>query len=113
MLQLTPGELKFYHDEGYLLIPGLLPERDALDLYDEVMDLMRAIGGYEGNKLKQSAEYMKDTRLDAFVNSQPLRGVANQLLGGESTLYLPFTAVKGVGGGTFHFHQDNNYTRFE
>ena len=34
-------------------------------------------------------------------------------MGGDSTLYLPFTAVKGVGGGTFHFHQDNNYTHFD
>jgi len=29
---------------------------DARDLHDEVMDLMRSIGGYEGNKLKQSWE---------------------------------------------------------
>jgi 2-oxoglutarate-dependent dioxygenase len=113
MLDLTPGEIKFYHDEGYLLIPGLLAERQALDLYDEVMDLMRAIGGYEGNKLKQSAEYKANTHLDRFINSQPLRGLAGQLIKGEASLYLPFTAVKGVGGGTFHFHQDNNYTRFE
>ena len=33
---------------------------------------------------------------------------------GPATLYLPFTAVKsGGGGGRFHFHQDNQYTRFD
>ncbi len=33
---------------------------------------------------------------------------------GSATLYLPFTAVKnGGGGGKFHFHQDNQYTRFD
>ena len=110
---LTPGEINFYQREGYLLIPGLISEADAINLRDEVMDLIRAIGGYEGNKLKQSAEYKANSHLDRFINSQPLRGLASQLLKGDSTVYLPFTAVKGVGGGTFHFHQDNNYTRFE
>jgi 2-oxoglutarate-dependent dioxygenase len=39
--------------------------------------------------------------------------IASQLLGGPSSLYMPFSAVKnGGGGGRFHFHQDNQYTRF-
>ena len=112
-LKLTDGEIKFYRREGYLLIPGLMSECDAKDLQAEVMDLMNSIGGFEGNKLKQSWEYKTGSYIDALINSQPLRGVASQLMGGESTLYLPFTAVKGVGGGTFHFHQDNNYTRLD
>jgi 2-oxoglutarate-dependent dioxygenase len=112
-LQLTEGEIKFYRTEGYLLIPGLMSEQAAAELHDEVMDLMNAIGGFEGNKLKQSWEYKTGSRIDHLINSHPLRGLAGQLMGGESTLYLPFTAVKGVGGGTFHFHQDNNYTRFD
>ena len=112
-LKVTDGEIKFYRQEGYLLIPGLMSEQDARDLHDEVMDLMNSIGGFEGNKLKQSWEYKTGSHIDALINSQPLRGLAGQLMGGESTLYLPFTAVKGVGGGTFHFHQDNNYTKFD
>ena len=112
-LTLTEGERTCYRTEGYLLIPGLLSEQNAADLYAEVMELMNSIGGFEGNKLKQSWEYKTGSRIDALINSQPLRGVASQLMGGESTLYLPFTAVKGVGGGTFHFHQDNNYTKFD
>src|SRR5687768_13355601 len=97
MLALTSGEIGFYHREGYLLIPGLLSEQQAADLREEVMDLMRAIGGHEGNKLKQSAEYKANTHLDRFINSAPLRGLASELMKGESSLYLPFTAVKGVG----------------
>jgi len=112
-LKLTDGEIKFYRQEGYLLIPGLMSERAAGDLHDEVMERMNSIGGFEGNKLKQSWEFKTGSHIDALINSRPLRGVASQLMGGESTLYLPFTAVKGVGGGTFHFHQDNNYTRFD
>jgi 2-oxoglutarate-dependent dioxygenase len=35
-------------------------------------------------------------------------------MGGVAALYLPFTAVNsGGGGGRFHFHQDNQYTRFD
>jgi 2-oxoglutarate-dependent dioxygenase len=52
--------------------------------------------------------------LDAFINSPRLRAIAEQLLEGPGTLYMPFTAVKsGGGGGRFHFHQDNQYTRFD
>jgi ectoine hydroxylase-related dioxygenase (phytanoyl-CoA dioxygenase family) len=35
-------------------------------------------------------------------------------MGGDAELYLPFTAVKSAdGGGEFHYHQDNQYTRFD
>ena len=33
MLNLTPGELRFYHREGYLLIPGLLDQQQANDFH--------------------------------------------------------------------------------
>ena len=49
----------------------------------------------------------------ALINSEDLRDVASQLLGGRAHVYLPFTAVKSTGGGRFHFHQDNQYTRFD
>jgi 2-oxoglutarate-dependent dioxygenase len=112
-LQLTDGERRFYQEEGYLQIPALVSERDAGDLHREVMELMNSIGGFEGNKLKQSWEYKTGSHIDRLINSPQLRDLAGQMMGGESTLYLPFTAVKGVGGGTFHFHQDNNYTLFD
>jgi len=112
-LKLTEGELHFYRREGYLQIPGLLPLDVAEALRDEVMSIMEQIGGYEGNKLKQTAEYLAGSSLDRFINSSALHDIAEQLMGGPSTLYLPFTAVKGSGGGKFHFHQDNNYTRFD
>jgi phytanoyl-CoA hydroxylase len=112
-LRLSDGEIHFYHDQGYLLLPGLMSEPHAKELHDEVMDLMAQIGGYEGNKLKQSSEYLHGSAIQRLVESRPLCELAAQLMGGPSTPFLPFTAVKGVGGGTFHFHQDNNYTRFD
>src|SRR3569623_1025339 len=112
-VSLTEGELHFYQREGYLQIPGVLSTSVARQLGEEVMYVMSQIGGWESSKLKQSNEYLPNSALDAFVHSEHLRSIASQLMGAESTLYLPFTAVKGPGGGKFHFHQDNNYTRYE
>jgi 2-oxoglutarate-dependent dioxygenase len=112
-LKLTDGERNFYNREGYLQIPGLLPLDVAESLREEVMHIMNTIGGFEGNKLKQTNEYLEGSLIDQYVHSENLRNVATQLMGGEALLYLPFTAVKGSGGGMFHFHQDNNYTHLD
>jgi len=109
---LTEGELNFYRREGYLQIPGLLPSAIAESLRDDVMYVMSQLGGYEGNKLKQSGEYLAGSPIDHLVHSHHLCDIAGQLMGGPSSLYLPFTAVKGSGGGEFAFHHDNNYTQF-
>ena len=70
--------------------------------------------GLGETKLKQTREYLAGTEIDHFVNSENLRQIASRLMGGDASLYLPFTAVKsGGGGGEFHFHQDNQYTRFD
>ncbi|HEY3328793.1 MAG TPA: phytanoyl-CoA dioxygenase family protein [Capsulimonadaceae bacterium] len=64
--------------------------------------------------MRQTARYLAGGNIDSLVNSPALREVAEALMGGPSTLYLPFTAVKsGGGGGRFHFHQDNQYTRLD
>ena len=110
---LSPDQITAYREEGYLLLPGLISPEDAEALRAEVMDIMGVIG-LGMTKLKQSHEYLRGSRLDAFVNSENLRHVAAQLMEGPATLYLPFTAVKSAsGGGPFHFHQDNQYTRFD
>jgi 2-oxoglutarate-dependent dioxygenase len=111
-LQLSRGEIKFYENEGFLLIPGLISEDTARELNGEVMEIMRIIG-LKTQKLLQSREYLENSGLHRLVDSRNLLSIASQLMGGPSRLYLPFTAVKGSGGGRFHFHQDNNYTRFD
>ncbi len=111
-LELSGGEIKFYQDEGFLLLPGLISEETARKLNGEVMEIMRVIG-LKTQKLLQSREYLEGSGLQTLVESQNLLKIAAQLMGGPSRLYLPFTAVKGSGGGRFHFHQDNNYTRFD
>ena len=110
---LPPNVLADYQRDGYVVLPGLISPETVVSLRAEVMHIMDVIG-LGTTKLKQSSEYLAGGALDAFVNSPNLRQIAGALLGGEATLYLPFTAVKsGGGGGRFHFHQDNQYTRFD
>ena len=123
-LQLTDGEVRFYQDEGYLVIPGLIDPGKLEALRGEVLDVMLACGATperlkkstnsSKDKLIQSHQYLVNSALDNLINSDNLRGIAEQLMSGAASLYLPFSAVKsGGGGGIFHFHQDNQYTRFD
>jgi 2-oxoglutarate-dependent dioxygenase len=122
-LQLTEGEIRFYQDEGYLYIPDLVAPEVVSALHDEVLDIMEKTGvaaarlrqaERTADKLIQTGQYLAGSTVDRFVNSPRLLSIAAQLMGGPSSLYLPFTAVKsGGGGGRFHFHQDNQYTRFD
>jgi len=111
--ELTGNEVAFYEREGYLMLPGLLSEETAREVVGEVRAIMDVIGLGQ-SKLRQTTEYLPGSRLDSLVNDPTLRALAGQLMGGPATLYMPFTAVKsGNGGGTFHYHQDNQYTEFD
>jgi phytanoyl-CoA hydroxylase len=112
-LALTSGELKFYQAEGYLVIPNVLSPTIVSDLNGEVLDCVTRLGKLGGLKFQGTPEYLAGGRVEQFVNSANIHALAEQLLGGPSTLYLPFMAVKGQGGGQFHFHQDNQYTRLD
>lgn len=122
-LQLTPNEVRFYREEGYLYLPAVVNAETVAALQNEVYEVMAAAGhsrddlrqtsGAKG-KLVQSGQYLRHSTLDSYLNSPQLLALACQLMEGESSLYGRFTAVKsGGGGGTFHFHQDNQYTRFD
>jgi len=122
-MQFTAGEIRFYKEEGYLLLPALVSTELASMMRDEVLHIMEQSGASlerlrraagAGDKLRQSTQYLAGSKLDSVINSPNLLSVAEQLMGGPSTLYMPFSAVKnGGGGGRFHFHQDNQYTRFD
>lgn len=112
-IRLGEAQVARYRADGFLPVPGVLDRDGASAMYGEVVDVMERIGGYETSKLRQSSQYLAGGMIDRVVNSARLRELAEQLLGGPASVYLPFTAVKGGGGGQFHFHQDNNYTRFE
>ncbi len=120
---LSANEIKFYDTFGYLSLPGLISGSAAAELAREVTNVMEALGvsqeqlraaSTSKDKLRQSRQYLAGSGLERLVHSDALLAIAAQLMGGPSTLYMPFTAVKsGGGGGRFHFHQDNQYTRFD
>lgn len=121
--RITENEKRFYDSYGYLSLPGLLSPEAAADLAEEVLQVMAGLGisraalrraASSKDKLRQSRQYLAGSQLARLIHSEALNALAAQLMGGPSTVYLPFTAVKsGGGGGEFHFHQDNQYTRFD
>ncbi|NUM54155.1 MAG: phytanoyl-CoA dioxygenase family protein [Candidatus Hydrogenedentes bacterium] len=111
-VSLADAEVAFYRAEGYLVLPGLLAQSDAVALRGDILDILRIVG-FGTTKLRQTKQYLADSRLDALINSPALCELASRLMDGPSTLHSPFTAVKSTGGSQFHFHQDNQYTRFD
>lgn len=110
---LTEAQRTQYKNEGYTLLKGLLSPEQAAVTRDDVMAIMDLIG-LGMTALKQTSEYLPGSPTDALVNSPNLQAIASELMEGEARLYLPFTAVKSPqGGGAFHFHQDNQYTKFD
>lgn len=111
--KLTSDQLQFYRDEGYLLLREAADASTARRCREEVLEIMQRIGLGE-SKLRQTTQYLAGSTLDTLINSAKLKSVAGDLLGGRACLFMPFTAVKSAGGGgTFHFHQDNQYTEFD
>ncbi len=121
--ELSENEVKFYNAFGYLALPGLISRNAAERLSQDVLQVMEGLGvsradlsraSSSKDKLRQSSQYLAGSALERLIHSERLLRIASRLMGGSSTLYLPFTAVKsGGGGGRFHFHQDNQYTRFD
>ncbi|GMV93363.1 MAG: hypothetical protein AMXMBFR82_31410 [Candidatus Hydrogenedentota bacterium] len=111
-IELTDQEVAFYQEEGYLLIPRLLRDEEVTPLRAEILGILDIIG-LGKTKLRQTKQYLAGSHLDGLINSATLVGLASRLMEGPSTLHSPFTAVKSPGGTEFHFHQDNQYTRFD
>lgn len=122
-MQLTDSEVEFYKREGYLCLPGLVDAAAVDGLRAEVFEVLEANGVSRAglhratetaDKLRQHPQYLAGSLLDELINGPATLAVVSRLIGGRGVRYLPFTAVKaGGGGGTFHFHQDNSYTRHD
>lgn len=122
-LNLTDSEVRFYQTEGYLCLPGIVEPVAVAQLREEIFDALEANGVARtslnsatsaADKLRQCSQYLEGSALDELINGQAMIDTASRLIGGPAHRYLPFTAVKaGGGGGSFHFHQDNNYTRHD
>jgi 2-oxoglutarate-dependent dioxygenase len=113
-IKLDEMEIKMYKKQGFLVIPGLIDPQKVNAVRNEVLNNVRLACGSKSSKLAQTGQYTKDSLLDSMINSEEALSIVEQLLGGASTVYLPFSAVKSAnGGGEFHFHQDNQYTTLD
>ncbi|MEM7624164.1 MAG: phytanoyl-CoA dioxygenase family protein [Planctomycetota bacterium] len=123
-LQLTPAEIKFYKEEGYLYLGGLLQPEMIVALRQEILDVVEGHFGATAedlkqaisaaDRLRQSSQYLRGSKLEELITGEEIAAIAAQLIGGPAYMYMPFTAVKaGGGGGDFSYHQDNNYTQHE
>eukprot|EP01051_Picozoa_sp_SAG22_P006402 SAG22_NODE_418_length_10750_cov_11.722280_9_plen_464_part_00 len=124
---LSPEELAFFRETGFLLLPGVIDARSCQTLFQEVLDVcekdpnialshaeLKDGGSREGDMLRQSAMHTKDQLLHKLRWSPNLSELASQAVDGKAMLYNGFTAVKGAkGGGMFKLHQDNQYTRHD
>ena len=105
-------EIKQYKEDGYILFRNMINPETSEELKREITEIMDVIG-LGTTKLRQTAQYLHNSLLAAYVQGSLLKGVASALMEAPAHLYLPFTAVKsGGGGGKFHFHQDGNYTPY-
>jgi len=108
---------------GYLPLPGFVDGAVVDTMREEVLTVLEANGlsreslahaSTTADKLRQHGQYLAGSLLDRLINGPETLAVASRLIGGQAIRYLPFTAVKaGGGGGTFHLHQDNNYTHHD
>ena len=122
-MTLSDSEVAFYKNEGYLCLPGLIQSDAVTDIRDEILAVLQAHGmtqedlnaaSCSADKLRQYSEYLSGSLLDSLINGPQVKAIAARLFEGKAHVYLPFSAVKGAGGGgTFHFHQDNNYTQHQ
>lgn len=121
---LDEKQVSDYAEHGFLVIRGLVKVEAIEALRQEVEQLLIEEHGCNfaemkvaltaADRLRQCNSYYADSALDQLINSDEMLDLAGQLVGGKAVRYLPFAAVKaGGGGGEFHFHQDNNYTRHE
>lgn len=118
---IAPAEREAYALDGFLVIPGLVNQAALDPLREEIFAILMAETGLSreelcearshDERLRQSQAYLRGSMIDALINGDEMRSVASQLIGGPAVRYNPFTALKGRGGGTFDFHQDNNYTQ--
>lgn len=111
--QISEEQINHYWEEGYVVIPNLLTREAAETLRNEILGIFQE-SGMPQTKLSQTPEYLAGSNIDHLVNGSEVLDVSAKLLRGSTSLFCIFTAVKaGGGGGRFHFHQDNQYTRFD
>jgi len=124
---LTPEQIDFYQENGYVLVPGLLTPDEAAYYRQEVHDLMERISNYRHNdatwesaralagERKTVLQHCHDVQFYSAAFSrllvdERLTGVAADIIGPNVQLHHTKAFVKPAEAGSpFPMHQDAPY----
>lgn len=109
-IQLTDAQVARFHDEGYLVVPGLLTA-------DEACAFVRHQVDPEAESLRQGLRtHLSDPFWRRLAHHPNVAGVARQILGGRprivQTMYMakePAGPDDELGGAGISLHQDSHY----
>ena len=109
-IQLTDAQVARFHDEGFLVVPGLLTA-------DEACAFVRHQADPEAESLRQGLRtHLSDPFWRRLAHHPNVAGVARQILGGRprivQTMYMakePAGPDEELGGAGISLHQDSHY----
>ncbi len=123
---MTEVQKKQFRDEGYCILPGVIPA-DHLELlrgqcqrFIDKMDAQMDAAGtdvmginHRGRRYFVSNCYREEPRLREFLFSPLMAEVCRGTLGDDAFLFWEQYVVKGAGGGMkFSWHQDSGYVGY-
>jgi len=126
MLEISQEQIQQFQDEGYMLLPNVIPS-DLLDmLRDECANYMQAINqemdeqgvdilglNHRDRRYFIPMKYKDSKRLPQFLFSDLMAEVCRATLGEEAYLFLEQYVVKMAEVGMkFSWHQDSGYIDF-
>lgn len=123
----TPAHARQYREQGYFVVPSVLPAEDLAMLREEcaravavVEQAMDAAGrdrwglNHRHRRYIVPLQYKRSARLPAFLFGELLAAMCRVTLGSEAYLFLEQFVVKGAGDGMrLGWHQDAGYLPFD
>jgi hypothetical protein len=123
---ITQAQRELYHQEGYLILPGVIPPemlemlREECSYFIGYMDaLMDSKGAksvgitHRGSRYFINNRYRLSPRLHQFIFSDLMAQVAEATVGPDAQLFHEQWVVKGADQGMkFAWHQDSGYVKW-
>lgn len=126
MIQITDVQREQYHFEGYMVLPGVIPQEVLtmlreecsyyLGYFDSIMDAKGTETeniSHRGKRYFINNRYRLSNRLWTFVFSDLMAEVARATVGQDAYLFHEQWVVKGAEQGMkFAWHQDSGYVKW-
>jgi ectoine hydroxylase-related dioxygenase (phytanoyl-CoA dioxygenase family) len=123
---ITAEHRALYHDEGYMILPGVIPAEMLtmlreecsyyLGYFDSIMDakgVQTENISHRGKRYFINNRYRLSNRLWRFVFSELMAEVARATVGADAYLFHEQWVVKGAEQGMkFSWHQDSGYVKW-